>query len=228
MSNYSKENLLNKIENALRPKYLYQKDFVNYKGKNTKDERYSEILSEFLLENRTLLDRSIRLIRRENSYKVKTHTGKSTTGRTKENSPRKEEHIALEMYNKTFNYVGKVLDYQIPLKNKKTDKIGKIDLLSHDNHSLYILELKCPGSDETLLRCILEIYTYWKTVDQQKLITDFGFQNIPVHKGILIWGDCQAYKDFNELPKTKKLTQLLEVDVYVLENENNPQIISKL
>ena len=226
---YSKEEIIKKAENVLEIARFYQEDFVNYSGETTTGERYSEILSEYLLTNCSRLD-SIPLIERKKSYKVETHTGKSTTGRSKENSNRNEEHIALEMFNKTFNLIGKVLDYQVPLKDKNSDKAGKIDLLSFHNNTLYMLELKRPNPKrpETLLRCVLEIYTYWKTVAQQKLISDFGYKDISVRKGILIWEDCQAYKDFFELPKTKKLTELLDVDVFVLTNEDNPQVKCKL
>ena len=61
---------------------------------------------------------------------------------------------------------GKILDYQVPLKNKSTDKgLGKIDLISVKESSkpgtkiIYFLELKKDNSKETLLRCLLEVYS---------------------------------------------------------------------
>ena len=75
---------------------------------------------------------------------------------------------------------GKILDYQVPLKNKSTDKgLGKIDLISvkesskPGNKIIYFLELKKDNSKETLLRCILEAYTYSKIIDKVKFCNDF-------------------------------------------------------
>ena len=42
---------------------------------------------------------------------------------------------------KEISYVGEILDYQTPLKNKRSDEAGKIDLLSYDGRILRILEL---------------------------------------------------------------------------------------
>lgn len=227
---YSKTDILEKVKEALEPVNLYAKSFVNYRGEaSDTGERYSEILSEYLLQNLTLLERSIPSITRASSYNIESHDGNATTGLSAEESSHKEEHIALGMYNKSFDFIGEILNYQIPLKNKQTDKVGKIDLLSFDDNNLHILELKKPdNTEDTLLRCVLEVYTYWETVDKNKLNEDYRFQNKSVRKGILIWETCQAYKDFFELPKTKELTQKLDVDVYVLENIDNPQVKSKL
>jgi len=219
MSKYSKKELLEKAEKALLSENFYNQKFVNYIGIAETGERYSEILSEFLLQNRERFDKTITPITRKSSYKISSHNGKTTTGRSAKNSNREEEHIALGMYGKLFNHIGEILDYQVPLKNKKDDKAGKIDLLSFYDNSLHILELKRPYNPETLLRCILEVYTYWKTIDQKKLITDFHYQNVLLKKGILIWETCQAYQDFLKLPVTKKLAQALDVDVYVLDIE---------
>ena len=80
----------------------------------------------------------------------------------------------MEIFRQGFlSDVGRVIDYQTPLKNRRSDKAGKIDLLSYDGISVRILELKEPDSDETMLRCVLEGYTYMKTVDGKRLINDF-------------------------------------------------------
>ena len=39
---------------------------------------------------------------------------------------------------------------------------------------LRLIELKAPKSKETLLRCVLEIYTYYKTVDMDELLRSYG------------------------------------------------------
>ena len=107
------------------------------------------------------------------NYKIGSHNG--TTPR--ETSNRKEERIALALaQKKVLNPLGEVIDYQVPLKSKQSDRAGKIDLMTFDESTgiLRLIELKAPKSKETLLRCVLEIYTYYKTVDMNELLRSYG------------------------------------------------------
>lgn len=124
------------------------------------------------------------MISRKSSYKVKTHDGTIKN----EKSNREEEMIAMKLFDfsqnqgKVFDIIGKIIDYQTPLKNVRGDKAVKIDLLAYNENenenkiekTLRILELKRPDSEETMLRCVLEAYTYLKVVDKAKLLKDFG------------------------------------------------------
>ena len=100
------------------------------------------------------------MISRESSYKVDSHNGIIKD----ENSNREEEKITMELFdysqNKgvTFDIIGKIIDYQTPLKNVQKDDVGKIDLLAYNEKekTLKILELKKPDNKETMLRCVLE------------------------------------------------------------------------
>jgi len=78
---------------------------------------------------------------------------------------RMEEWICKQCKDKNFTAVGKIMDYQIPLKRKRTEEyagMGKIDLLAQKDEMAYILEVKSPKSTEEPLKAILEIYTYWR------------------------------------------------------------------
>ena len=124
-----------------------------------------------LLEHYDLFDQ-IQKIKRGN-YKIGSHNG--TTPR--ETSNRKEERIALALaQKKVLNPLGEVIDYQVPLKSKQSDRAGKIDLMTFDESTgiLRLIELKAPKSEETMLRCVLEIYTYYKTVDMNELLRSYG------------------------------------------------------
>ena len=116
---------------------------------------------------------NIKKITRQSSYKVDTHDGKHNN----QNSNRLEEIMAIEIFNqKSLNILGKVLDYQTPLKNERDDKAGKIDIVSYnkDIKTVYLLELKKEDNEETMLRCVLEIFTYSKTLDKDKFLEDFN------------------------------------------------------
>ena len=216
---YTESQTIENVKMELKdPKNLYKGKAVNWIGEtgDTK-RRYTEVLSEYLLKNIEELNK-IPILKRKTSYDQE-HDG--TTVRDASN--RTEERIALSMFKKTYAHIGKILDYQVPLKNVAKDKgIGKIDLLSYDGKYLYILELKKPdkpgAKKETLLRCVLETYTYYKTVDTLKLLQDFALpSNAIVKKAVFVFADQFAHLNYKEgHPKTRELMSELGVDIFVI------------
>ena len=93
-------------------------------------------------------------------------------------------------YQREVSGLGYIFDYQTPLKETRNDSYGKIDLLGYnqDDKCYSVIELKYrpSGSEETLLRCVLEAYTYYKLLDLKQIKSDVG------HAGI---------KELKELPK---------------------------
>lgn len=78
---------------------------------------------------------------------------------------RREEWICRLMVGQSFDIIGKIVDYQVPLKTpgaSDNSGLGKVDLLALDGDTMYLLEVKEPNNTEPPLRAILEIYTYWK------------------------------------------------------------------
>lgn len=215
---YTESQTIEAVKTALQnPKNLYTQVFVNWNGETTNTGRkYTEVVAEYLLENPTKLE--IPTLVRETSYKTIEHNG--TTKKDRALSNRTEERIALSMFDKTYEYIGKIIDYQVPLKNARADKgIGKIDLLSHNKNKncLYILELKAPNSKETLLRCVLEAYTYYKTVDTPKLLKNFDLPaDTIVKKAILVFAEKSAHLQYKDgHPSVRKLMEKLDVGIFV-------------
>ena len=100
-----------------------------------------------------------------------------------------------------FDIIGKIIDYQTPLKNVQTDDAGKIDLLAYNKNTkiLRILELKKLDSDETMLRCVLEAYTYLKIVDRDKLLKDFELPKDTTVKACpFVFFEGEQYKEIQE------------------------------
>ncbi len=224
---YSRQKIIEKIEDAKENMQTFYKcDFINYRGKTSDtDEYYTEIVCEWLLENLDLLNK-IPTITREKSYFTKTHDGviKNT------NSNRDEEIIAMKMFNQSeINGLGKILDYQTPLKNKASEKAGKIDLLSYDNDTLRILELKKPESDETMLRCVIEGYTYLKTVDNKKLLQDFNLpQDTKIKATPFVFVNSIAYDEmFENRPKLKELITVLDCKPLFIKCENEKYTVEE-
>ncbi|MDR0978562.1 MAG: hypothetical protein LBL91_01235, partial [Lachnospiraceae bacterium] len=173
-------------------------------------EKYTEIIAKEILENSNEYKfETIKTINREKSYKIDTHDGIYNP-----KSPRREEIIAMKMYKNDYLDIGKILDYQIPLKDKQTTKAGKIDLISLKQDKLYLIELKNDESKETLLRCILEIITYMNQIDKNKLKSDFKLDGVNVKPAILIFKNTRPCYDMND-EYVKKLIDKFQIDVFV-------------
>jgi len=229
---YSKNEILEMIENAkFDIRSFYKQDFVNYAGK-TKDskEYYTEIIAEWLLSHVDLFNK-IKLINREGSYRIESHDGKIIN----QESNRAEEKIAMKLFDysqnkgEIFDKIGKIIDYQIPLKNIQTDDAGKIDLLAYneDTDTLRILELKKSDSKETMLKCLLEVYTYLKIVNKDKLLKDFGLpKNTIVKASPLVFFEGMQYMEMQEDRKNlKKLMEKMEIEpVYLIEGNGKYKV----
>ena len=231
---YSKEEIIKKLEVAKSEMgQFYSEDFLNYISETSdKEGDYTEIIAGWLLDNIELFN-EIKLITREKRYKVKTHDGIIKN----EESKREEEKIAMKLFDssknrgKVFDIIGKIIDYQTPLKNVRGDKAGKIDLLAYNEKekTLRILELKRPDSKETMLRCVLEAYTYLKVVDKAKLLKDFGLAEDTVIKAcpFVFYGKEQYREMQQDREHLKDLIEKLGIEVIYLEEKNGEYSIKK-
>ena len=226
---YSKEEIIKKLEASKSEMgQFYSEDFLNYISETSdKEGDYIEIIAGWLLDNIELFN-EIKLITREKSYKVKTHDGIIKN----EESKREEEIIAMKLFDfsqnqgKVFDIIGKIIDYQTPLKDTQKDKAGKIDLLAYNEKetpkTLRILELKRPDSKETMLRCVLEAYTYLKVVDKAKLLKDFGLpEDTKIKACPFVFFGEEQYKEMQQDRKNlKDLIEKLDTEVIYLEEKN--------
>ena len=223
---YSKEEIIKKLEASKSEMgQFYSEDFLNYISETSdKEVDYTEIIAGWLLDNIELFN-EIKLITREKSYKIKTHDGIIKN----EESKREEEKIAMKLFDssknrgKVFDIIGKIIDYQTPLKNVRGDKVGKIDLLAYNENekTLRILELKRPDSKETMLRCVLEAYTYLKVVDKAKLLKDFGLpEDTEIKACPFVFYGKEQHKEMQEDRKhLKELMKNLDVEPIYLKGE---------
>ncbi len=224
---YTKQDIIEKCNEAMgTPETFYQAPVINYRGRTTDtDELYNEIVAKYVCEHFKELVGGIKEITRATTYKTASHTGKHIPS-----DLRKEEQIAVELFNqKHFDFIGDIIDYQTPLKNKSEDPAGKIDLLSYDGETLYVLELKKPDSTETMLRCALEGYTYMKTANTKKLLKDFKLPDgTKVVACPLVFLNGEQHNEMKESrPHLKRIMHLLNSKPYYIIKEKDKYKITE-
>ena len=177
---------------------LYKAPIINYKGhvsgkSKVNNTRYSEVIADTLVSKgyiKTWLE--LQPIR-PNHFDTGHNHSENVDMNKLQISNRKEEILAkLLFYQREVKDLGYIFDYQTPLKKVQSDPYGKIDLLGYNSkdkcYSIIELKYRPSGSEETLLRCVLEAYTYYRLMDLKQIKSDVG------HAGI---------KELKELPKYK-------------------------
>ena len=155
---------------------------------------------------------SIAPVLRGNDYFMDTHDGTTPNA----SSNREEERLALALFGQIIPGLGEIIDYQVPLKNKQKDMgVGKVDLLAYQEKTatLVLIELKKPDNEETLLKAVLEVFTYSKLMDQPKLKREFQAKfkgkfkmptdpdKIDIKTAVLVGEDSRARKEDYEWGK---------------------------
>lgn len=176
---------------------FYKSAVVNYKGKVTgSKDLYSEVIAETLINDNFIKDWLNLIPVRPEHFKI-NHPNTDENVDALKITNRKEEILAkLLFYQHEVAGLGYIFDYQTPLKKTRNDSYGKIDLLGYntDDKCYSVIELKYrpSGSEETLLRCILEAYTYYRLLDIKQI------NSAKEHEGIQQLKKLHGYKHTNE------------------------------
>lgn len=239
-SYYSSDDIIKECKRLIKdPVAFYKSDIVNYRSVTTDSFiPCTEVIAGFLTEKENLdkLNSIIEQDRTENrdSYNM-NHEGSYPEGKSfDEVNHESEKIIAIDLFRQCredgpfADTIGRIIDYQTPLKTKQEDSYGEIDLLSVDDEKrkIYILELKkdkshIKESPETLLRCILEAYTYYKLVSKTKLLDSFGLSQYGTESiaiSPLVFKSDEQYEEWNKIKRgerknLKRLIDALKVEV---------------
>ncbi|WP_314727304.1 hypothetical protein [uncultured Veillonella sp.] len=177
---------------------FYKVPIINYKGHVTdkskvNNTRYSEVIADTLVSKgyiKTWLELEPL---RPNHFDTGHNHSEGVDINKLQISNRKEEILAkLLFYQGEVKDLGYIFDYQTPLKKTKDDSYGKIDLLGYNSkdkcYSIIELKYRPSGSEETLLRCVLEAYTYYKLFDLNQI------ESAQDHNGITELRALKNYK----------------------------------
>lgn len=126
---YDEREVINLYKDSVELKsidQLYKKKFINWKGKTQDtDSYYSEVIASKLVEDLSIFE-EITKVSRDTSYKTDSHSKIEIDLE----SNRHEEQFAKRVMGLDFENLGKITDFQVPLKNIRKDDSGKIDLIS--------------------------------------------------------------------------------------------------
>jgi len=226
-----RDEVIREIKEVIAKGYLYKSPVVNYKGKvSGEEEKYTEVVAGYLLQHLDFLN-SIEALQRARGYKIEHNIGKRA-----KKSNRHEELFASKMRGRKYKCLGKVIDFQVPLKPAKEgyDGVGKIDILSQCNSKAYIVELKYGDNQETLLRAVLEIAYYNRWLWKEKFLKDFGndFNNLrqqDIKEAVLLGVGTRSLEEANDLanrPNLKKLIAILKVKIFLINKKDEISIVA--
>jgi len=192
---------------GVKPENLYKESLVNCKT-------YSPKIATYIFP--ALFD-NIEEAEREKGYKVDSHYHSDGEVLINQITNRQEEVIAKIMATKKKIGGMKIIDYQVPIKNERTESTkgqGKVDLLGIDidSDNIYLIELKKPGSTESFLRAYLEVATYCKLINKDRLINSYKElqEKRNIIPAIMIFKDSQPYEDIKYSQEIKELVKRFE------------------
>ena len=229
-SGYTKGEITSTLDEIVKSgelSSLYQEDCTNYTGKTTDTkDLYSDLIAEWLVERNVkgLFVEQVKPISRRETYKTADHKPMTPEERDSIHEQRQEEQwIARSLLHSKFDHVGEIIDYQTPIKDSHDDKgVGKVDLLAYceDRNVLSVIELKRKRkNDETVLRAILEVCTYYHQLDKEKLKADFGYpSSVSVQQVVLGFTDSFLHQQYRNSKIIQKLAKELGVKVCLLDH----------
>ncbi len=224
---YTTEQILEKVNN---PEMLYQREVINYKGKTSKkngEKLYTEIIAEKILNdiyNKKNMEDILLLTNRQvrEQFEFYNHDGETSN----KESNRREERFCLSRYNKDSPW-GKIINYQVNII--PGTKIN-VDLIAYEEtlNILTLIEVKGyenedttkKTSNETLLRCVLEIESYYRLLNRKKEVFFSTLSasdkkvvtssSTKLNKAIWLPKNSKAYSEFTDLKNRPKLEQLIK------------------
>ena len=188
---------------------LYKSDMLNHK---TYYNYYAQCLLDMPNGVLNYFERIKSNEVRDASYKVENHSGITKKGDVNSSPFHWEERECIAFWNYFHNSdkTIRILDYQVPLKNTSQDKEDAIDLVGTDGKNLLILEYKRFVTSETLLRSILEIYTYKKLLQEgeRKILADYNCVDGKLIPAVVFMENSNQHYSFKEADASSPIRRL--------------------
>jgi hypothetical protein len=211
-------------ESALREELKELKDWYSiYQWHGTSGIGYTEWVSGWLAER---VDEISTLPHglREQGFRQNSHNGQA---RLKAGTEHRltEDRIFRAVFNLgEMPLMGRVLDYQVPLKKSQDAKHGKVDLLCGTTDRLFCVEAKRPESRESILKAVLEAFVYTSLVANRRATFALEYE-LPGHllltPAVLIFEGAPAFqRQLKCGHQNSKLSRLISFLNRSLERQN--------
>lgn len=183
-----------------------------YQWSSVNTAKYSESIATLILEVFPNIELTT-LGLRQTSFRVGDHRGQA---KLQTNIAQfTEKRFCRALFNASSETVlGEILDYEVPLKAVQGAKHGDIDLVARIDEGLSLIEAKQPKSSESILKAMLQVYTYSMLVSSVKrqFSMEYGMiENTPLIPVILTFKQAKSAKQLSELKHGSIIVKLLEV-----------------
>lgn len=185
--------------------------YVTYQWERTSRAGYLEWIADWIMSSLP----QIQLVAdglRSRSFRVTDHRGqiKLNTGINQLT----EKRLVRAMFNLTqLPLLGRVIDYEVPLKDTDDAAHGDIDLLCVSPNICLCVEAKKPNAGESILKAILQAYVYTSLVSSKKQLFLSSFKLDPTLQltpAILTFASAQSGRQLKEIGKYPCLLKLIE------------------
>jgi hypothetical protein len=214
-----------KIQNKLNAEWQnIKKDWYHiYQWGSLQRKSYSNIIAHIIVNNFDCIN-LVKDDLRQNNFKIDDHCGQAqlSTGIKQITEKRFLRALFNFANEKPLKFIGKVIDYEVPLKEKRGAQHGDIDLLACNNNNLFVIEAKKHDSSESILKAILEAYVYSRLVHsvKERFYFDFGFvSELILTPTILTFESATSGEQLLQLclkdkhPNIKRLLNILNKDL---------------
>ncbi len=212
----TKYELIECIKN--RKAFLYKVDALT-------THHYTNDAIDYILENEIeLVNGEYQLKDAKKITRIKSYNPKHDKSEEMQNEGEfmcSEKWLVKNMFSGKIDHddiFGELIEYEVPLKNKRSDGTGDIDFISRKNGKLWMVEIKNYDSEEAILKAILEIQSYYQIVDKEKLISDYKedynlVADIEIEKVVAIFDRTEASRQYMESKKVKELIKMFNIKV---------------
>ena len=183
-----------------------------YRWKRTVGVGYTEWLAEWIAAS----FEEIRLATdglRARSFRVDDHRGQITLGTGIEQQT--EKRLVRAMFNVVeLPLLGRVIDYEVPLKDAQGADHGNIDLLCTQPGACLCVEAKKPMARESILKAVLQAYAYSLLVSTRRelFLNSFGLNpHLRLTPAVLSFASAQSGRQLMALSGYPRLLNLLDI-----------------
>lgn len=150
---------------------------------------------------------------RARSFRVADHRGQIKLGTGIEQMT--EKRLVRAMFNATeIPLLGQVIDYEVPLKDNDAAAHGDIDLLCTQPGVCLCVEAKKPLAGESVLKAVLQAFTYTALVATRKqaFLTSFGLDpKLILTPAVLTFASAQSGRQLAALGQYPNLVGLIRL-----------------